>query len=431
MIAGARPRPDGGTPEERDQDLAAALASGRAVRLEPTEPLASGTSYLLRCGPGLRPRDGGEGLAKAHDEAFTTYGAGGHQDRRAARPGHRRRRGADQDRVRHPDGSDPGAQARAPAIAGRPRGGAGPVGQLPAHGVHLVGRPGAGHQLPAGRSTRGWSTPSGSRIEEERRHDFRVGDASPRAGVRDRHLHGRARERPATRCGPATCRGWRCAARRVPEARLAAVLTGPANYDAWWDAASRGSVEWKQLGLARRTTELRPDAARNRWHDQTLDLAATCGAPAAGGGRHGRVPAGAGHRRGAQPRGAGGPARAAVAGQRHRPGPAGQGGQRLVADLGGAAVDRGPGGGRGDRHPRSEGPGALQRHQQRRRRGAGARGGEADREEAGGRAARATRPRASGRTTERAGWWSPRAPATTWRCWTPTGTTASRTGTSG
>ena len=220
----------------------------------------AGTSYLLRCGPGLRPRDGGEGLAKAHEEAFTTYGPAGIKSiepsgRDIAADGV-----PDQDRVRHPDGPGRGAQARAPAVAGRPGGGAGAGGQLPAHGVHLVGRPGAGHQLPAG----------------DRQGAGRRLRAAHRRGTPPRLPGGRRLAAPAMAetgiyaverasgrlpdVDPQPVAASRCAARRVPEARLAAVLTGPANYDAWWDAAVAEPVDWKQLGLARRASELRPDA---------------------------------------------------------------------------------------------------------------------------------------------------------------------------
>ena len=279
MIAGARPRPDGGTPEERDQDLAAALASGRAVRLEPTEPLASGTSYLLRCGPGLRPRDGGEGLAKAHDEAFTTYGAAGIK---TVEP-HGRDIAADgvPIKIEFATPMDP-TEVRKHVHLRSP---AGPVGALDLSSGYRSTvftwsgdlDPGTSYQL---QIDKGLVDAFGQRIEEGRRHDFRVGDASPRltseTGI---YTVERASGRYPMWTRNLSRVEVRCAS--VPEGRLTAVLTGPANYDAWWDAASRGTVEWKQLGLTRRTSELRPDAARNRWHDQTLDLAATCGAPAA------------------------------------------------------------------------------------------------------------------------------------------------------
>jgi hypothetical protein len=343
MIAGARPRPDGGAPEERDQDLAAALASGRAVRLEPTEPLASGTSYICRCGPGLRPQDGGEGLARAHDEVFTTYGPA---DIKTIEP-QGRDIAADgvPIKIEFATPMDPNQvrQARAPALAGGHGGGAGPVGELPANGVHLVGRSGARRQLPAGDRRRGWSTPSGSR---SRPSDATTsGWATLRPGWRPRpDLHGRASQRPLPDVDPQpVARGsaLRDRARGAPERRA--------------DRAGQlrrlvgrllpGSLDWKQLGLTRRSQQVRPDAARNRWHDQTLDLASACGVPAAEPVASGvyllEIVTDEERNREAER----GPARAAVAGERHRPGAAGQGGQRLVAGLGGAAVHRGAGGG--------------------------------------------------------------------------------------
>ena len=344
MIAGGRPRPDGGAPEERDQDLAAALASGRAVRLEPTEPLAIATSYVLRCGPGLRPRDGGEGLAKDHEETFTTYGPAGIKSIEPSG----RDIAADgvPIKIEFTTPMDP-AQVRQRVHLRSP---AGPVGalDLAANYRRTVFtwsgdlEPGNSYQLVIDK---GLVDAFGQPIEKERRHDFRVGDASPRLEA-ETGIY--TVERSSGRY-PMWTRNLsqvevRCAA--VPEARLAPVLTGPANYDAWWDAGSRGSVDWKQLGLGRRVGD--PATGRRPQPLARPD-------PGAGGhlwsaGRRGgggdvrRVPAGAGHRSGAQPRGPRGQARAAVAGQRHRPRPAGQGGERLVAGMGGAAVDRGAGG---------------------------------------------------------------------------------------
>ena len=280
MIAGARPRPDGGAPEERDQDLAAALASGRAVRLEPTEPLASGTSYILRCGPGLRPRDGGEGLARAHDEVFTTYGPA---DIRTIEP-HGRDIAADgvPIKIEFATPMDPN-QVRQRVHLSSPGGKVAAL-DLSANYRRTVFtwsgdlEPGASYQLVI---EKGLVDAFGQRIENERRHDFRVGDASPRleaeTGI---YTVERASGRYPMWTRNLSDVEVRCAT--VPEARLSAVLTGPANYDAWWDASSRGSVDWKQLGLTRRSQQVRPDAARNRWHDQTLDLASACGVPGAG-----------------------------------------------------------------------------------------------------------------------------------------------------
>ena len=215
MIAGARPRPDGGAPEERDQDLAAALASGRAVRLEPTEPLASGTSYILRCGPGLRPRDGGEGLARAHDEVFTTYGPA---DIRTIEP-HGRDIAADgvPIKIEFATPMDPN-QVRQRVhlqLAGGHGGGAGPVGELPANGVHLVGRSGARRQLPAGdREGAGRRLRAADRERAPPR--LPGGRRLAPAGGRDRHLHGRASQRPLPDVDPQPVATWRCAARPCP-----------------------------------------------------------------------------------------------------------------------------------------------------------------------------------------------------------------------
>ena len=55
------------------------------------------------------------------------------------------------------------------------------------------------------------------------------------------------------------------------------MLTGPANYDAWWDA-SGGAPDYAGLGLAGvRERDITSVPAHNRWVDASLSLRPTCG----------------------------------------------------------------------------------------------------------------------------------------------------------
>src|SRR6185503_568309 len=58
-------------------DEFARTSSSRVVALTPVKALRPATDYLFRCGPALVPAGGTMGLAKPHDEAFTTHGAAG------------------------------------------------------------------------------------------------------------------------------------------------------------------------------------------------------------------------------------------------------------------------------------------------------------------------------------------------------------------
>ena len=266
--------PDAGTDQGRDGELASALASGRALRLQPDQPLATATAYLVRCGPGLRPASGGEGLAKPAEEAFSTYGPAGIK---AVQPSGREV-AADGVVIRLEFTTPMDAREVRKKVSLRSP--AGPVTALDLAADYRRTsftwsgdlQPGTNYELIVGD---GLVDSFGQKLPGQRRHSFRVGDASPRLEA-ETGIY--AIERASGRY-PMWTRNLsqlevRCAP--VPEGRLAAVLTGPANYDGWWDAASKESIDWKKLGLTRHSTLLRPEAPRNRWSDQTLALGSAC-----------------------------------------------------------------------------------------------------------------------------------------------------------
>ena len=122
----------------------------------------------------------------------------------------------------------------------------------------------------------------GQKITGERRQSFRVGNESPRLSMET----GIFTVERASGIYPIWTRNLdhfrvRCAA--VPEARLTAVLTGPSNYDAWWDAADHSQeLDFRGLKLAERNRTSKAGSVRNRWVDRSLDLAKVCGGGKAG-----------------------------------------------------------------------------------------------------------------------------------------------------
>jgi alpha-2-macroglobulin len=253
----------------------------RSLALTPAKDLRPSSSYIFRCGRSFKPAHGAVGLAKAHDEIFSTHGPAG--VKKVA-----------------PSGNDVAADGVKVTIEFatpmNPR-------EVRSH-VRLepAGKPAQPLDLAADRRRTvftwsgdlesdvhyevriapGLQDAFGQTIAEEVRHDWTVGDAAPRL----RTEHGIYVVERALGRYPVYTRNLpsfdvRCAA--VPETRLAAVLTGPANYDSWWDAAEGGEIaDYDKLGLHLHTHTITPDPARNRWHDNSLDLATLCGGRASG-----------------------------------------------------------------------------------------------------------------------------------------------------
>ena len=112
-------------------------------------------------------------------------------------------------------------------------------------------------------------------------HTFQVGDYSPKLRMeRGIFVVERGRFYPVWARNLDSFH-LRCA--EVPESRLAAVLAGPSNDDAWWDASQSGEVDYENLHLGERQKSIRVRGARNQWHDVSLNLAETCGSRAKSG----------------------------------------------------------------------------------------------------------------------------------------------------
>ncbi len=273
-------RPDGslGTHVEAEvvPEVATSSAPGTFLRLRPADPLRPGTPYTLRCGTKLLPKNGSEGLAKEWTTAFSTYGAAavkqmGPEGRDIA---------ADGVKVRVTFATPMAPETVRAHVHLRTLEADNSIAlDLSGDGLQVVYSwagdlvPGTSYVLVVDA---GMKDKFGQVLTKESRHEFKVGDASPRLRMETGiYVAERAGGKYPIWTRNLEAFHVRCAA--IPETRLAGVLTGPANYDAWWDASDRKPIDWAGLGLKRQDHQVKPAAARNQWHDDGVDLGTVCG----------------------------------------------------------------------------------------------------------------------------------------------------------
>jgi hypothetical protein len=243
--------------------------------LTPASPLRQQAKYLVICQAGLRPGQGDAGTLKAAEQAFTTHGP-------AAVAGVQ------------PSGNDVAADDVGVSIVFTT-----PVdGKLVRTHVELVEAQGNARPIDLaanGDRTRytwsgaldigtaweirikpGLTDVFGQPLAPGKIGSFHVGDASPKLRM-DRGIFVVERSDGHYPLWTRNLDSFQIRCAEVPETRLAAVLTGPSNYDAWWDAAASGDIDYKELRLGQRQKTIRIHGARNKWHDASVDLAAVCG----------------------------------------------------------------------------------------------------------------------------------------------------------
>jgi uncharacterized protein YfaS (alpha-2-macroglobulin family) len=255
------------------QDKAPRTDTGFA--LTPERPLRQQSKYLVTCQAGLKPAQGDAGTLKESQQAFTTYGK------------------AAVARVQ-PSGNDVAADEVGVLVAFTT-----PVdAKLVRTHVELVEAKGKAKPIDLAanwdQTTYAWSgdltidtayeiriKPGladvfGQPLAPGKIGSFQVGDASPKLRM-DKGIFVVERSDGHYPLWTRNLDSFHIRCAEVPEARLAAVLTGPSNYDAWWDAASSGDIDYKDLRLSQRQRTIRIRGARNKWHDTSVDLAAVCG----------------------------------------------------------------------------------------------------------------------------------------------------------
>jgi uncharacterized protein YfaS (alpha-2-macroglobulin family) len=258
------------------EEAPGAEGASRVLRLRPAAPLTSGTAHVFRCDGAFRPPRASEGLAPAHETRFAT-----------AAPAAVKRVGpsgsdvsADEVKVEivFATPMDPGQVRRHVRLTRDAAGGepvpielAGDAGGLAFAWTGDL-EPGTDYTLTVGP---GLKDTLGQALDPPAPHTFSIGDASPRLRMeRGIYVVERASGRYPIWTRNLAAFRVRCAA--VPEAKLASVLTGPANYDAWWDA-SGGPPDYAALGLTLREQALKVATQHNQWMDRALPLRSTCG----------------------------------------------------------------------------------------------------------------------------------------------------------
>lgn len=108
-----------------------------------------------------------------------------------------------------------------------------------------------------------------------RKHGFHTGDAQPRLTLET----GIYAVEAASDGYPVWTRNVssfdvECAA--VPANKVVALLTSGMDYDPWYDA-SDAEIDWKKLGLRRKSEKVRIDQPKNKWHLTNLELEDLCG----------------------------------------------------------------------------------------------------------------------------------------------------------
>jgi uncharacterized protein YfaS (alpha-2-macroglobulin family) len=246
----------------------------RRIAMAPAKDLQPSTGYVFRCGEGFKAAAGNVGLAKPHDEPLTVHGPAG--VKKISPSGNDIAADGVKIVVEFMTPMDP-AVVRAHVTLAPKNGAPQPLdltgdsaqvkfswsGDLETNTDYEVHVDGALKDV------------FGQAIENETRHPFNIGDASPRLRTqRGIYVVEKASGRYPVFTRNLLSFDLRCA--RVSEAKLVSVLTGPENYDAWWDAAHE-QIDYDKLGLHLRSKTIKPDAARNRWHDDSVDLGAACG----------------------------------------------------------------------------------------------------------------------------------------------------------
>jgi alpha-2-macroglobulin len=250
-------------------------AAATTVRVRPSKPLPGGSVHHFRCSAELRGLEGSEGLARDVDQPFRTYGPLAVESMSPTG----RDVAADDvvvqvsfaNPVPHDQVSQHVALARADGKKVRLAFSTNVEGRI--HSAKVDLESGERYVLTVKGALR---DAFDQKLGKDAAHDFFVGDASPRLSLK----RGIFAVEIASGRYPVWTRNLShfdvtCA--RVPEARYTALLTGPMNYDAWYDAGDEKGVDYSKLGTkphAKRMTLARP---KNKWADQSIDLAATCG----------------------------------------------------------------------------------------------------------------------------------------------------------
>lgn len=252
-----------------------AAAGARQIKLRPSRQLALATEYALVCSEGLLPAEGDAGLEGGRTE-FSTHGA------LALESFEPTGKTVLADRVElalvfttpvEPE------QMRAHVALRDDRGKAVEATFGPDHGrgTSFTWRgaltPRTNYTLTVGAAL---TDVFGQKLGKTVTHRLKVGDAEPRLRM-ERGLFTQERSRARFAAWTRNVKNLSLSCAQIPETKLAALLTGPLNYDSWYDAGDAKPIDFLKLGAKAIRKTVAIDAPRNTWYDAGVDLPATCG----------------------------------------------------------------------------------------------------------------------------------------------------------
>ena len=249
--------------------------SGKLVRLAPVEKLQPGGSYKLHCPAGLLPVVGNEGLAENLESAFQTYGP--LRVVKVSPEGH--------DVI--PDEAVVKVEFSTPVDPEQVR----QHVKLETNGDAAKAPP--SFEANSTRTQYSWKgnlEPStwynleiageikdvfGQKLGADERHGFQAGDAGPRLRV-ERGIYAVERSSGRYAVWTRNLHTFSLTCARVPEAKLATLLAGAVNFDAWYGSEDK-PVDYRELGVRPARLHIKTTGSvKNKWHDDNLVLDSAC-----------------------------------------------------------------------------------------------------------------------------------------------------------
>jgi len=129
------------------------------------------------------------------------------------------------------------------------------------------------------RIKRGLTDIHGQTLPRDVVHRFRTGDASPQLSL-ETGIYAVEAHQPGYPVWSRNVKSFVVECAAVPQSRVPKLLTSYMDYDPWYDASSgKGSLGWGKLGLKRRVKRIQVAHRKNKWELHNLRLNEICGGP--------------------------------------------------------------------------------------------------------------------------------------------------------
>ena len=110
-------------------------------------------------------------------------------------------------------------------------------------------------------------------------HSFHTGDARPRISM-ERGIYALEASAHGYPVWTRNVKSYDIACAAIPKDRLVKLLTTEMNYDPWGGNDSSSAIDWKAFAATPRTSKLKIDGAKNKWHLDELELGSLCSSAA-------------------------------------------------------------------------------------------------------------------------------------------------------